>query len=104
MAFVPHDGTGGALLRAIDGSPFSRCGEEQIDSPAPQGTAALAQSVEHFTRNEKVKSSILLGGSIHPHQRLCDSHSRCFGLEPQVWTSGAFLRESCDGRPRGAPA
>lgn len=25
--------------------------------------AALAQSVEHFTRNEKVKSSILLGGS-----------------------------------------
>jgi hypothetical protein len=27
------------------------------------GHAALAQSVEHFTRNEKVKSSILLGGS-----------------------------------------
>ena len=32
--------------------------------PELSGPAALAQSVEHLTRNEKVKSSILLGGSM----------------------------------------
>ena len=32
-------------------------------APPDPGPAALAQSVEHLTRNEKVKSSILLGGS-----------------------------------------
>ncbi len=34
-----------------------------------QGLAALAQSVERLTRNEKVISSILIGGSIFP--RVC---------------------------------
>ena len=31
---------------------------------APDTLAALAQSVEHLTRNEKVASSILAGGSL----------------------------------------
>lgn len=36
-----------------------------IESPVLlKQRAALAQSVEHFTRNEKVASSILAGGSI----------------------------------------
>lgn len=36
---------------------------ETIDSLDAERHAALAQSVERFTRNEKVRSSILLGGS-----------------------------------------
>lgn len=36
---------------------------ETIDFLDAERHAALAQSVERFTRNEKVRSSILLGGS-----------------------------------------
>ena len=35
--------------------------------------AALAQSVERLTRNEKVASSILAGGSIKPQLEQCSS-------------------------------
>ena len=37
--------------------------------PQAEARAALAQSVERFTRNEKVASSILAGGSIQPPVR-----------------------------------
>src|SRR5439155_901231 len=49
--------------------------------------AALAQSVEHFTRNEKVASSILAGGSIFIcagfflNIKLSFNRSRPYGLD-----------------------
>ena len=39
----------------------------------PDTLAALAQSVEHLTRNEKVASSILAGGSIKPQLEQCSA-------------------------------
>jgi hypothetical protein len=45
------------------GERSERSGELQLAWGCPLGLAALAQLVERLTRNEKVESSILSGGS-----------------------------------------
>src|SRR5699024_12180690 len=69
-----------------------RCGEagcSVYNGLAAQGRAALAQSVEHFTRNEKVVGSIPTRGSAFrtPRQQVWSSSLRKFARISAVRTT-----------------
>ena len=82
-------------LRRRDGGPAPPC-----PMLGAAHHAALAQSVEHLTRNEVVVSSILTGGSTHPVRFLSDGSHTVHPAQP-----AAPLRAPPRAArpPRGAP-
>ena len=97
---------------ALEQAGCSRYSVTRPSRPPGRGRAALAQSVERLTRNEKVNSSILLGGSREksPQLHICScgprptSPKRSAGAPPPPQGATSSGDSATHHRAHGAPS